>query len=675
MIKNKQRDLISLLVSSKNQFQSSTLLACKLSLSDRTVRTYLNHLKPLIESNGAIIVSKQGYGYQLQIRNRTAFNSFLIHHHLLDQNQNLNRNEELSSYRDVCQRKHYLLNLLLLESQKIDIEDLSEQIFISTSQLNKDMLEIKNQLASFELKLKKDKCLFYVDGAEKAKRHFIMSYFFHEKSIHFLQRLSYLNKFSDAISFDTLTIIILDECREAHLKLSDVMVQNIVLHLSLSIKRLQSGLLIQHLDMPDSTKDKLEYQVAKKIITRVEAVIGFTFPKEEQMYLTLHLMSKSNAAHCNLDSQLSVMLTKLLRKIQEETGYQFSKDEQLKNGLIQHLKPMLVRLEQNIKLENPLLNEIKTCSPELFDLVKHYFNQLVNLNTFSINDDEWGYLTLHFLASIEKLKNEQKFKALIICATGLGSAQLLKNRVENEFDERIKIVAIRGYYEIEADMLNDIDFIISSVDLSAKIFKVPIFHVSVFFNDEDVQKIRRYLISRKMLFSFSQGSLSTNKAVSDPRRLIHIEQAVDDLSADYFYVCQQSKTKDQIMDSLLDRLAINEDCCYKHKIIKQMENRMALGDIFFSPTIVVPHPAVPVGKLSKMGIAIIPNGLVWDKSHPDIRFIFMISPSIYQNPNLAMMTKAVVTLIDDLPMQSKLLQSQNFTEFKSLFIKLIEKGI
>ncbi|WP_209435693.1 BglG family transcription antiterminator [Gilliamella intestini] len=666
VIKNKQRDLISLLVRSKDLFKSSALLATELALSDRTVRTYLNDLKSLIESHGGSIISKQGYGYKLQIKDRTAFNLFLIEHHLLD------RNVEQANCREACQRKHHILNLLLLESQKIDIEALAEQLFISSSQLNKDILEIKHQLKPYGLTVKKSQSLFYVEGEEKAKRHFILSYFFHDGSINLLQHITYLNNFSDVISFDSLTIIILDECREAKIKLSDVMIQNIVLHLSLSIKRLQSGLSIQNLDMSQSTKNTLEYQVAKKIINRIEKVTGFCFPKEEQMYLTLHLMSKSNFCQNDFDAELYSSLTNLLIKIEQETGYLFLNDEQLKNGIIQHLKPMIVRLKQHIKLKNPLLNEIKANSPELFELVKNYLSQLPELKKFTIHDDEWGYLTLHFLASIQKLKNEQKAKVLIICATGLGSAQLLKNRVECEFNERIKIVATQGYYEIEPKILDKIDFIISSVDLSSKVFKVPVFHVSVFFTEDDVQKIRRHLSSPNMLISTHKEPISKSRSLD---HVIDALQIVDDLSAGYFYRCEQPQNKEQVLNCLLDLLALNETSDYKQLMIKQMENRMLLGDIFFSPTIVVPHPAMPVGKLPKIGIAIIPDGLFWDHNYPKIHFIFMISPSIYQNPTLAMMTKAIVNLIDDLEMQSKLLKSQNFDQFKRLFIQLIEKEV
>ena len=668
MIKQKQRELISLLVRSKNGYKSSQELAAELSLSDRTVRTYLKDLKALIESNGGNIVSKQGYGFQLEILDRTSFNLFLIEHHLLD------KNIEQSQCREASERKHYILNLLLFESQKIDVETLSEQLFISSSQLNKDIAEIKSQLQSYELTLKRSHSLIYVDGEEKAKRHFIMSYFFHEESINFLHHLSYFNQTCEAISFDTLTIIILDECREANIKLSDVMIQNIVLHLSLSIKRLQSGLSIQNLDLPLSTDSTLEYQVSKRIIARIESIIGFHFPKEEQMYLTLHLMSKSNLIQNNLDEELGGSLANLLAKIQQETGYPFWHDEQLKNGLIQHLKPMLVRLQQNIKLENPLIDEIKNQYAEVFRLVKHYFNQLPNLNNYDVNDDEWGYLALHFLASLEKLKNDQKAKVLIICATGLGSAQLLKNRVEREFDERVKIVATRGYYEIEPAMLNDIDFIISSVDLSSKVFKVPVFHVSVFFCEEDVQAIRRYLSHRQSPNSIPKNALPL---VSDDKKQNHakyIAQLFDEIAADYFYLCQQKPTKQAVIDHLLNLLSVNEAKNFKQEMNKQMEKRQAIGEIIFSPTIVVPHPAIPVGKIAKIAIAVIPEGLIWDEHYQDIKFVFMISPSIYQNSNLAMMTKAIVNLIDDLAIQQAMLKISDFNQFKSLFIQLIEKG-
>ena len=223
-------------------------------------------------------------------------------------------------------------------------------------------------------------------------------------------------------------------------------------------------------------------------------------------------------------------------------------------------------------------------------------------------------------------------------------------------------------------MLNDIDFIISSVDLSSKVFKVPVFHVSVFFCEEDVQAIRRYLSHRQSPNSLPKNALPL---VSDDKKQNHakyIAQLFDEIAADYFYLCQQKPTKQAVIDHLLNLLSVNEAKNFKQEMNKQMEKRQAIGEIIFSSTIVVPHPAIPVGKIAKIAIAVIPEGLIWDEHYQDIKFVFMISPSIYQNSNLAMMTKAIVNLIDDLAIQQAMLKISDFNQFKSLFIQLIEKG-
>lgn len=652
-MKKKQRDLINLLVQSRQLFKTSTDLAAALSLSDRTVRTYLQDLKALLHKNGAELVAKQGCGYQLQIVDRNQFNLFF------------HSNELKNKSREVSNRQHYLLNLLLLEEQKIDIETLSEQIFISTSQLAKDIAEIKNQLLPYDLAVKKEKSFIYVDGAERAKRHFIMSYFFNKNSVACLQELTSSTHLTEAISFEMLTIIILDECREAKLKLSDVMIQNIVLHLALSIKRIQSGLSVQSLNLALSSA--FEFQIAKRIIDRIESIIGFAFPKEEQSYLALHLMTKSNIEQKDLDLELSKELDDLFIKIQTETDYLFLNDEPLKNGLIQHLKPMLTRLEQKIKLKNPLLEEIKTNYPEEFKLTKTFCLQLLQLAPFQISDDEYAYLTLHFLASIEKQKKNQKLQVLIICATGIGSAQLLKNRVENEFGKRIHIVATKGYYELESHLLDKVDFIISSIDLSSKVFKIPVLQVSVFLTEQDTLKIRQHLCERK-----NNASPHIEKTMKSS---YPIDKIMNELCGDYFFYCNQKQPSQAfILEQLLDRLSLNEAPNYKKEMQQQIERRAQLGEIVFSQSIVVPHPAVPAGKSSKVGIALIPEGLFWSLDYPKIHFVFLISPSMYANPDLTMITKAIVDLIEQSETQSQMLLCQSFIEFKPLFLKLIDKG-
>ena len=103
-------------------------------------------------------------------------------------------------------------------------------------------------------------------------------------------------------------------------------------------------------------------------------------------------------------------------------------------------------------------------------------------NLFSLTPNEIAYIALHFMAAKERYKEQRKYNVLVICATGYGSAQMLKSRIENELGNLILIADVIGYYEINDEKLKGIDFIISSIDLSNLIFNIPVFTVSVFFD-------------------------------------------------------------------------------------------------------------------------------------------------------------------------------------------------
>lgn len=57
------------------------------------------------------------------------------------------------------------------------------------------------------------------------------------------------------------------------------------------------------------------------------------------------------------------------------------------------------------------------------------------------------------MAALERLKEKQKFNILVICATGYGSAQMLKNRIDNELVNLVHIVDVIGYYELSDERL------------------------------------------------------------------------------------------------------------------------------------------------------------------------------------------------------------------------------
>lgn len=354
MMKGKEKELLQLLIKAHGDFLTSKYLASHLSISDRTVRSYLSNIKELLSKNGADIESKQGKGYSLVINDRLLFDKFL---NKVDHRMNFSMID--TDYSEASERQKFILNRLLLEDEVIILDKLSQEMFFSKSTLNKDINEIKEIIDPYNLKLaKKSKKEIYIAGKERNKRHFILEYFFGNSYLDTVKKYIDFNNFFNQISFQELTIIILDECRQEKIKLSDYIIQNLVLHLSLSIKRILVGSEIKDLGIDLDINNSIEYEVAKRIIKRIEESINIKFPKEEVAYLALHLMSKSSISGYKSCDILESELDQALEIMEKETGYPLSSDINLKNGLLDHIRPMLVRLERNIVQDNPLLSEI-----------------------------------------------------------------------------------------------------------------------------------------------------------------------------------------------------------------------------------------------------------------------------------------------------------------------------
>ncbi len=251
------------------------------------------------------------------------------------------------------------------------MDDLAEELYISRSSLTKDMQEIKERLIPYSLKIvSKHGQGTWIEGEERNRRHFIMDTFFGNHYGNSLKEYLGQSRFFPDISFEELVIIILDETREAKLKVSDFIIQNLTLHLALGIKRLREGFEIKELGIEQEVSKRVEYQVAQRIVQRIEVIAGVSFPEEEIAYLTLHLMAKSNHKENQNDQELSKELAKVLKRLSQEFHFSLVEDLQLFNGLLDHLSPMMIRLSRGIRIENPLTEEIKKENPKVFDAVK-----------------------------------------------------------------------------------------------------------------------------------------------------------------------------------------------------------------------------------------------------------------------------------------------------------------
>lgn len=120
-------------------------------------------------------------------------------------------------------------------------------------------------------------------------------------------------------------------------------------------------------------------------------------------------------------------------------------------------------------------------------------------NLKGIDDNEVGYITLYFAQALEE--KSYKLKVVIMCATGIGTSELLKIKVKKAFPN-IDIVGITSNND---DKFNyqDVDLLISTVQVSEKI-KIPRIVVSALFTKKDQKIVQEKIdeIVRKKRFEY-----------------------------------------------------------------------------------------------------------------------------------------------------------------------------
>ncbi len=662
MLNKKEKQIIQYLMKDRDKFVTSKELAAHLNCSDRTIRTYYKTLvEKLDDYSGIDLISKQGYGYKLDVLDDDALADFLEENHIND------HHFDYQSITDINDRYNYLLNKLLFEQNEIYFDDLVDELYVSRSTLSSDFKKIRQKFKPYHLKIEsKANKGVYVTGSERDKRRFIMDYFISSGFIDTMHSYVDNELLNQRISFEELTIIVLDECREGGLKLSDFVIQNLVIHIALAIRRITEGFKISKLEEEELKLRELpERQIADNILKRVSVSTGIDFPVEEVDYITLHLISKShgNARYVS-ESMQEQMRQELIDSI-EKINPEVKNDFQLIEGLLAHLSTMLIRLEGKVVLENPLTTEIQANYQEMYQLAEQVITTMPTFQSFSLTPNEIAYIALHFMAAKERYKEQRKYNVLVICATGYGSAQMLKSRIENELGNLISITDVIGYYEINDEKLKGIDFIVSSIDLSNLIFNIPVFTVSVFLTDEELQEIKHGI-------SHLNTSTSLRK-MEDETSELSVREVFDDYFSKEAFFILSNVSKDEVLRKLVKSISKHENDQFEKRMLDMMKQREAMSSIVFGEHIAVPHPMKAVGSKHHFAVALIQDELFWDDQYPSIKIVFLMSMSIHENDGLPELTSAIVDLVDEPDLQEQMLVCQSFEEFRTLFFKIKER--
>lgn len=500
-INERSKFIINKLIQTENYITASEI-AEKLQVSNKTVVRQLGSVEKILVQHNLSLERKTGRGMRVigALEDKERLLSLIA--------EKVNTRHEYSP----AERCNIILSQLLKSQEPIKLIALSQLLNVTDATISNDLDKIEPWIRKMNMNLVRKPGLgVYLEGLEKDIRKAIISHIYeniHEQDILNLlyskkKKTNELTSDADKFLLDLVDKNIIQKVEEAvkatmqqqKSSLSMNAFSGLVVHLTLAVQRLLKGETIK-IDAAflGKIKQKKEFELAENIGENIEKVFQVKIPEEETAYITMHLLGARNNYEQDVDIQYSsfhlIRIAKDIVKIaQQESGISLLKKSRLLIGLYKHLKPAVMRIKMKMEIRNPLLQEMKEKYPKWMTLAKKAARPLEEELQMPLPEAEIAYLAMHLGAALEEANmQEQYFKVLVACPTGIGTSKLLATQLKREFSN-LEIVAIVSAVNVDYDFYKheNVEFIISTVPIENA--KLPVVVVDFMLNENDKTNI------------------------------------------------------------------------------------------------------------------------------------------------------------------------------------------
>lgn len=155
------------------------------------------------------------------------------------------------------------------------------------------------------------------------------------------------------------------------------------------------------------------------------------------------------------------------------------------------------RVKKDIRIENPLLGEIKRSHKILFNDLECLLRDVEKQIGSEFSGNEIGYFTIlieNILSAIVS-ENKQIKNVIVLCGLGYGTSKLLSNNIQHYF--KVNIIDVIPYHRLDQVPIGEADLIITTVPLADKIKDTVVVQVSPLMTDEDLGILRNAGLRRR----------------------------------------------------------------------------------------------------------------------------------------------------------------------------------
>lgn len=607
---NKRILSILKILNKDKQAISGEKLAVFIGVSRSTIRRDIKELNSILLKHGAHILSEAGNGYKLIIDELTKFTYFKEQYNIDIYNSYTGDNIVPSDYND---RISFIIARILLNSlhnKVVNQEELAEELFISLSTLKKYLSDIKKSLARFNLELIFDRFNgIIINGSEVNIRYCISEYIFNRDDLLNLANNKFVNDIFPKEEIDLVRHILTKTIFKYNIHLTDIAFKNLLVHIIITMCRANNENTVEYTDYERKKLEQSIYFIpAQEILMIIKQQLGVDINNESH-YLTQHFIASQKFIEADKNqTDCKELVNDILLKIKTNTGIDLSNDNELISGLTIHLIAAINRLKFNMNIRNNILTSIKNNYPLAFEMAIIASEVIDQAKDVKTNENEIGFLAIHFGASLErnKLNCEKGKTAIIVCATGLSTALLVKSKLQRRFGRFLKIIKVMSCYELTEEIIKSVDFIFSTVPIY-NIKNNKIILIEPIMTEEDLRKVEKQLVK------------------TDETNTINYLQF---FKKDLFLSNLKVKSYEEVINIMADLMI--EKGYIDAKIKKSIFDREQMASTEIGGMIAIPHALENHMPNIAIAVSVLNEPIIWHKQKVQVVFLLSIPKHLYK---------------------------------------------
>lgn len=430
-------------------------LSTHFGVSERTIRNDLNNINDWLGQNGLSLI-KLGSNGRIEYRPE------------IEEVQKFVLENDFYSYKlSKEERKLIMAAILISSSEYTTLAKIADILFVSRVTVINDLDDVKRFISQEKLKVisHSNKGL-RVEGEESRKRRMLLLMNRPQREFGQMDFAgNTLNRLM-GIEGEEQEIIrkIINEQEHANNSfMTDDSFHELTLYLGILLKRVRQGEFVEKQDISHN----LRYPMAAGILKYLCQYCGVTVTEDEVQYLSrvlsgLRYLKKDDFNGDIVKTQL--ITRQFIEAVSRTLELDFNNDYVFYENLSNHLQSIFESSDLSFK-ENPVLRQILDKNKQIEYAVDENRAIVEKYIRRPLSPVELTYIAIHICAAIERKKNKEvAFHVILVCHGGIGTSQLLLERLKKHFN--FQIVDIMSAHEVGRIRKGQADMVISTVRLS-----------------------------------------------------------------------------------------------------------------------------------------------------------------------------------------------------------------